>query len=90
MKTSTSTLARCVAGFNAEDLKEAIRYSRHMLVLLTPDFLERCSSDPDDVVRQELATALLPVVETGKGASERDSSTAALVSHLRRLAAEDA
>jgi glucose-6-phosphate isomerase len=34
---------------------------------------------------KELATALLPVVETGKGADERDGSTAALVAHLRGL-----
>ncbi|TCD16447.1 glucose-6-phosphate isomerase [Oricola cellulosilytica] len=34
---------------------------------------------------KELATALLPVVETGEGASERDGSTAALVAHARSL-----
>jgi len=34
---------------------------------------------------KELATALLPVVETGDGADKRDSSTAALVAHLRGL-----
>lgn len=36
---------------------------------------------------KELATALLPVVETGEGAEVRDGSTAALVAHLRGLAA---
>jgi glucose-6-phosphate isomerase len=35
---------------------------------------------------KELATALLPVVETGEGADRRDGSTAALVAHLRKLA----
>ncbi|QKV19444.1 glucose-6-phosphate isomerase [Oricola thermophila] len=35
---------------------------------------------------KELATALLPVVETGEGAERRDGSTAALVNHARRLA----
>ena len=35
---------------------------------------------------KELATALLPVVETGDGADKRDGSTAALVAHLRKLA----
>ncbi|WP_349363732.1 MAG: glucose-6-phosphate isomerase [Roseitalea porphyridii] len=34
---------------------------------------------------KELATALLPVVETGEGAGERDGSTAALVAHVRAL-----
>jgi len=34
---------------------------------------------------KELATALLPVVETGEGAGERDGSTAALVAHVRGL-----
>ena len=37
---------------------------------------------------KELATALLPVVESGEGADERDGSTAALVGHLRGLAAD--
>ena len=36
---------------------------------------------------KELATALLPVVETGDGAEKRDSSTAALLGHLRKLKA---
>jgi len=35
---------------------------------------------------KELATALLPVVETGEGADRRDGSTAALVAHMRGLA----
>jgi glucose-6-phosphate isomerase len=35
---------------------------------------------------KELATALLPVVQAGDGARERDSSTAGLVAHLRGLA----
>ena len=35
---------------------------------------------------KELATALLPVVQTGEGADERDASTAALVAHVRSLA----
>ena len=35
---------------------------------------------------KELATALLPVVQTGEGADERDGSTAALVAHVRALA----
>jgi glucose-6-phosphate isomerase len=35
---------------------------------------------------KELATALLPVVETGEGAASRDGSTAALVAHVRKLA----
>ncbi|GAB4352371.1 MAG: glucose-6-phosphate isomerase [Oricola sp.] len=35
---------------------------------------------------KELATALLPVVETGDGADRRDGSTAALVAHMRKLA----
>lgn len=34
---------------------------------------------------KELATALLPVVETGDGADQRDASTAALVAHVRAL-----
>jgi glucose-6-phosphate isomerase len=34
---------------------------------------------------KELATALLPVVETGDGADQRDASTAALVAHAREL-----
>ena len=34
---------------------------------------------------KELATALLPVVETGGGADERDASTAGLVAHVRDL-----
>ena len=34
---------------------------------------------------KELATALLPVVETGEGADKRDGSTAALVAHVRGL-----
>jgi len=34
---------------------------------------------------KELATALLPVVESGEGAGERDGSTAALVAHVRAL-----
>jgi len=36
---------------------------------------------------KELATALLPVVETGDGADQRDASTAALVAHVRALRA---
>ncbi|MBO6638926.1 MAG: glucose-6-phosphate isomerase [Roseitalea sp.] len=36
---------------------------------------------------KELATALLPVVETGDGADHRDASTAALVAHVRALRA---
>ncbi len=36
---------------------------------------------------KELATALLPVVETGEGADRRDGSTAALVTHVRALRA---
>ncbi len=39
-------------------LLEAIRYSRHMVILLTPDFFDRCCSFDGDVVRQEIATAL--------------------------------
>ncbi len=34
---------------------------------------------------KELATALLPVVETGQGSDERDASTAGLVAHVRAL-----
>ena len=34
---------------------------------------------------KELATALLPVVETGEGVDERDASTAGLVAHVRSL-----
>jgi len=34
---------------------------------------------------KELATALLPVVQTGHGANERDASTAGLISHMRSL-----
>ncbi|WP_421854483.1 glucose-6-phosphate isomerase [Oricola sp.] len=34
---------------------------------------------------KELATALLPVVQTGEGADARDGSTAALVAHVRAL-----
>lgn len=34
---------------------------------------------------KELATALLPVVQTGLNADERDGSTAALVAHIRTL-----
>ena len=34
---------------------------------------------------KELATALLPVVETGQGADVRDASTAGLVAHVRAL-----
>ncbi len=37
---------------------------------------------------KELATALLPVVETGEGADKRDGSTAALVAHVRGLAGQ--
>lgn len=37
---------------------------------------------------KELATALLPVVQTGEGAEKRDGSTAALVAHLRGLAGQ--
>ena len=46
------------SGRFEDGLREAIRYSRHMVILLTPDFLSRCCSDEDDVVRQEIATAL--------------------------------
>ena len=46
------------AGHFEEDLVEAIRYSRFVLVLLTKDFFERCISDEADVARKELATAL--------------------------------
>lgn len=35
---------------------------------------------------KELATALLPVVQTGEGAHSRDASTAGLVNYTRRLA----
>ena len=35
---------------------------------------------------KELATALLPVVQTGEGAAARDASTAGLVAHVRKLA----
>ncbi len=46
------------SGRFEDGLREAIRYSRHMVVLLTPEFFARCCSDEKDVVRQELATAL--------------------------------
>ncbi len=46
------------AGRFEDALVEAIRYSRHMVVLMTPGFFERCSADPDDVVSREIATAL--------------------------------
>ena len=45
------------AGSFRADLMEAIRHTRHMIVLLTEDFFERCQ-DPDDVVRLEIASAL--------------------------------
>lgn len=37
---------------------------------------------------KELATALLPVVETGNGANDRDGSTAGMVDHVRKLRAQ--
>ncbi len=41
-----------------DDLVEAIRYSRHMVILLTADFFARCCSNEKDVIRREIATAL--------------------------------
>ncbi|MCB1187801.1 TIR domain-containing protein [bacterium] len=40
-----------------EDIIDAIRHSRHMIVLMTPGFFERCSN-PEDVLRNEISTAL--------------------------------
>lgn len=45
------------SGRFEDGLKQAIRYSRHMVVILTPEFFARCT-DGKDVVRQEIATAL--------------------------------
>lgn len=46
------------SGRFEDDLIEAIRHSRHMVVLLTPDFFSRCMSDEKDVARREIACAL--------------------------------
>ncbi len=46
------------SGKFLDDIIEAIRYSRHMVIVLTPGFLARCCTEEDDVVRQEIATAL--------------------------------
>ncbi|MCB1187619.1 tetratricopeptide repeat protein [bacterium] len=46
------------SGRFEDSLQEAIRYSRHMLVLLTEGFFERTAQDGNDVVRKEIATAL--------------------------------
>ena len=46
------------SGRFEDALLEAIRHSRHMVILLTPGFFDRCCSDDTDVVRREIATAL--------------------------------
>ncbi|MCB1221475.1 MAG: tetratricopeptide repeat protein [Planctomycetales bacterium] len=45
------------SGRFEDGLKDAIRYSRHMVLLMTPGFFNRCL-DGKDVVRKEIATAL--------------------------------
>lgn len=45
------------SGRFVDDLHEAIRHARHMIILMTPGFFDRCS-DEKDVVRGEVATAL--------------------------------
>ena len=61
MNMNSRTVFRDQDGLSSgrfeEDLREAIRYSRHMVILMTADFFSRCSDDKD-VVRKEIATAL--------------------------------
>jgi tetratricopeptide (TPR) repeat protein len=45
------------SGRFVDELQAAIRHARHMIILMTPDFFERCANEKD-VVRAEVATAL--------------------------------
>ncbi len=40
------------------DIMQAIRLTRHLVVLMSPGFFARCITDENDILRQELAAAL--------------------------------
>lgn len=61
MEIKQKTVFRDQEGLSSgrfeDGLQDAIRYSRHMVLLLSPGFFSRCM-DEKDVVRKEIATAL--------------------------------